>query len=161
MRIVRVTAVVLAAALGAAAVAAAVDRRPEQRREDEAEQVRSVSGTLAHDGEVFTLAGNALGLGARWWRETARVADADGDGTIEAVVTELAGFVGKSVTATGEDEGDELSVRTLNGTTLRAAGRPPWAGRPNREAKCKRRAAAKAKGAGPPPWAKAHGRRGC
>jgi hypothetical protein len=166
MRIVRVTAVLLAAALGAAAVAAAVESKPEQKSEDEPEQVRSVSGTLARAGDGFRLAGRELGLGARWWRETAKVADFDGDGTTEVVVTELAGLVGKSVTAMGADEGDELSVRTLNGKTLRAAGRPPWAGGPNREAKCKAKAAkaaakAKAKSAGPPPWAKAHGRRGC
>ena len=166
MRIVRVTAVVLAAALGAAAVAAAVESKPERKNEDGPEQIRSVSGTLARDGDGFRLAGRELGLGARWWRETAKVADFDGDGTTEVVVTELAGLVGKSVTATGEDEGDELSVRTLNGKTLRVAGRPPWAGGPNREAKCKAKAAkaaakAKANGAGPPPWAKAHGRRGC
>jgi hypothetical protein len=137
LRIVRVTAVGLAAALGAAAVAAAVERAPERERESEPEQLRSVSGTLARDGNGFRLAGKELGLGARWWRETAKVADFDGDGTTEAVVTELAGLVGKSVSATGEDEGDELSVRTLNGKTLRSAGRPRWAGGPNREAKCK------------------------
>ena len=91
MRIVRVAAVVLAAALGTAAVAAAVERKP-GKGEDEPEQVRSVSGTLARDGEGFTLAGKELGLGAGWWRETAKVADFDGDGTTEPVVTELAGL---------------------------------------------------------------------
>ena len=161
MRIVRLTGVGLAAALGAAAVATAVERAPER------EQMSSVSGTLARDGKGFRLAGRELGLGARWWRETAKVADFDGDGTTETVVIELSGLVGKGVTATGEVEGDELSVRTLNGKTLRAAGRPPWAGGPNREAKCKAKAAkaaakAQAKGTtrgGPPSWAKAHGRR--
>jgi hypothetical protein len=156
VRSVWLTAAGLAAALGVAAGAAAVD--------DEPERVATVSGTLAREGDGFRLAGKELGVGARWWRETAKVADFDGDRTTEAVTTELEGLAGKTVAATGEVEGDELSVRTLNGKPVRAAGKPPWAGGPNRGAKCKAKAAkraakAKAKGGGPPPWAKAHGRR--
>ena len=39
-------------------------------------------------------------------------------------------FVGKSVTIVGEKEGDgtEVDVQTVDGTALRAPGKPPWAG---------------------------------
>ena len=40
----------------------------------------------------------------------------------------LAPFVGKTVTITGEQSGDELDVDTVDGTALREPGRPPWAG---------------------------------
>jgi hypothetical protein len=160
--------VLLVAALAAATVAAAVERKRDD--EDGAEQVATVSGTLARDGDELTLAGKELGVGPRWWRETAKVADYDGDGTVETVAVELAGLAGKHVTVVAEVEGDELSVRTIGGKALRAAGRPPWAGGPKGDAKCKAKAAklaakqkakAAGKGHGPPAWAKAHGRKGC
>lgn len=40
----------------------------------------------------------------------------------------LAPFVGKSVTITGGQRGDEVDVETVDGTRLRAEGKPPWAG---------------------------------
>jgi len=40
----------------------------------------------------------------------------------------LAPFVGKTVTITGEQSGDEVDVQTVDGTALRAPGKPPWAG---------------------------------
>ena len=40
----------------------------------------------------------------------------------------LAAFVGKSVTITGGQRGDEVDVETVDGTRLRAEGKPPWAG---------------------------------
>jgi hypothetical protein len=42
----------------------------------------------------------------------------------------LQAYVGKSVTITGERAAGsaEIDVKTVNGTALRAAGRPPWAG---------------------------------
>ncbi|HUQ78885.1 MAG TPA: hypothetical protein VM427_08475 [Patescibacteria group bacterium] len=40
----------------------------------------------------------------------------------------LAAFVGRSVTITGDQRGDEVDVETVDGTRLRAAGKPPWAG---------------------------------
>ena len=158
----------LVAALAAATVAAAVERKRDD--EDSAEQVPTVSGTLARDGDEFTLAGKELGVGPRWWRETAKVADYDGDGTVETVAVEFAGLVGKHVTVVAGTEGDELSVRAIGGKALRAAGRPLWAGGPNRDAKCKAKAAklaakqqaeAAGKAHGPPSWAKAHGRKVC
>jgi hypothetical protein len=46
----------------------------------------------------------------------------------------LAPFVGKTVTVTGEQPQGETTVDvwSVDGTTIRAAGRPPWAGGPNR-----------------------------
>jgi hypothetical protein len=40
----------------------------------------------------------------------------------------LASSVGKTVTITGSQSGDELEVATLDGKTIREPGRPPWAG---------------------------------
>ena len=44
----------------------------------------------------------------------------------------LAAYVGKSVTVAGEAEqgGTELDVDTVDGTAIRAPGKPPWAGGP-------------------------------
>ena len=42
----------------------------------------------------------------------------------------LAAFVGKTVTITGDQSGDEVDVATVDGTAIRGAGRPPWAGGP-------------------------------
>ena len=44
----------------------------------------------------------------------------------------LAAYVGKSVTVVGEAEqgGTELDVDTVDGTAIRAPGKPPWAGGP-------------------------------
>ena len=40
----------------------------------------------------------------------------------------LKSFVGKTVTITGEQSGDEVDVATVDGKTIREPGRPPWAG---------------------------------
>lgn len=37
-------------------------------------------------------------------------------------------FVGKTVTVAGGQRADEVDVETVNGTRLRAEGKPPWAG---------------------------------
>src|SRR4051795_5123430 len=44
----------------------------------------------------------------------------------------LGAYVGKSVTVAGTSEqgSSELDVETVNGTAIRAAGKPPWAGGP-------------------------------
>jgi hypothetical protein len=44
----------------------------------------------------------------------------------------LAAYAGKSVTVAGTQEaaGTEIDVETVNGTALRAPGKPPWAGGP-------------------------------
>ena len=40
----------------------------------------------------------------------------------------LQAFVGKTVTVSGGQRGDEVDVETVDGVRLRAAGKPPWAG---------------------------------
>lgn len=40
----------------------------------------------------------------------------------------LAPFVGRTVTITGEQSGDEVDVETVDGVAIRAPGRLPWAG---------------------------------
>jgi hypothetical protein len=40
----------------------------------------------------------------------------------------LKGLVGKTVTITGGQRGDEVDVETVDGVRLRAEGKPPWAG---------------------------------
>jgi hypothetical protein len=42
----------------------------------------------------------------------------------------LKGAVGKSVTIVGEQSGDEVDVQSIDGTAIRPAGKPPWAGGP-------------------------------
>jgi len=37
-------------------------------------------------------------------------------------------FVGKTVTIVGEQSGDEIDVISVDGTVIRAPGKPPWAG---------------------------------
>jgi hypothetical protein len=43
----------------------------------------------------------------------------------------LAAVVGKTVTIAGEQSGDVVDVRSIDGTAIREPGRPPWAGGPN------------------------------
>ena len=168
MRILKAVAVLLAAAFGAAAVAAAVEG-PGGSGDDEAERVTTVTGTLQVEGKDVRLGARKVGLGPPWYRETAKAADFDGDGTVETIARELAGLEGRSVAVTGELEDDQIGARAIAGKPYRQAGKPPWAGGKNRAAKCEAkqaRQAAKQKDragrGGPPPWAKAHGfRRRC
>jgi hypothetical protein len=81
----------------------------------------------------------------------------------------LAAVVGKTVTITGSQRGDELDVLTIDGKAVREAGRPPWAGgwkavgsaHPGWSQDKADRFAAKAKALGvdcwPPGWCKTHG----
>ena len=161
MRIVRAALVVAAAALGASAVALAV-QGPGSPAKGADEERTTVSGTLAAEGRGWRVAARGLGLGPPWWRETAKVADYDGDGVVETVAAELEGMRGRSVTVTGEPDEDGVGVRTLNGKAFREAGRPPWAGGPGKgrgACKTKPQQAGSAARGGPPPWARAHGRK--
>src|SRR5689334_8956171 len=78
----------------------------------------TVAAATASDGSVdytFSSGGRTLRLeaGPRWfWGDK----------------NPLKPFVGKSVTIVGEQSGDELEVQTVDGTALRAPGKPPWAG---------------------------------
>jgi hypothetical protein len=78
----------------------------------------TVSATTAADGSVdytIAVAGKTLELevGPKWfWGDK----------------NPLKAFVGKTVTIVGEQSGDEVDVRTVDGTAIRAPGKPPWAG---------------------------------
>ena len=78
----------------------------------------TVAATTAADGSVdYTLAADGktvhLEAGPKWfWGDK----------------NPLKAFVGKSVTIVGEQSGDEVDVQTVDGTAIRAPGKPPWAG---------------------------------
>ena len=78
----------------------------------------SVSATTSTDGSVdYTLTANGktlkLEAGPKWfWGDK----------------NPLKAYVGKSVTIVGEQSGDEVDVTSVDGTAIRAAGKPPWAG---------------------------------
>ncbi len=68
----------------------------------------SVDYTITADGKTVR-----LGAGPNWfWGDK----------------NPLKAFVGKSVTIVGEQSGDEIDVQTVDGTAIRAPGKPPWAG---------------------------------
>jgi hypothetical protein len=68
----------------------------------------SVDYTLAADGKTLHLE-----AGPKWfWGDK----------------NPLKPFVGKSVTVVGEQSGDEVDVQAIDGTAIRAPGKPPWAG---------------------------------
>jgi hypothetical protein len=78
----------------------------------------AVSATTNADGEVdYTIAANGktlhLEAGPPWfWGEK----------------NPLKAAVGKTVTIVGEQSGDEVDVQSIDGTAIRAPGKPPWAG---------------------------------
>jgi hypothetical protein len=80
--------------------------------------LRGVVGTAGEDGGYTLTVGSTvyqLSAGPKWWWGDANP---------------LAAAVGKTVTVNGEQaEGsDEVDVLAIDGTTIRAAGKPPWAG---------------------------------
>jgi hypothetical protein len=78
----------------------------------------TVSATTAADGSVdYTIAASGktltLEAGPKWfWGDK----------------NPLKAFVGKSVTIVGEQSGDEVDVRSVDGQAIRGEGKPPWAG---------------------------------
>ena len=100
------------------------------------EQVQALdrlSGTLERGGDTaeFVLDNVELDFGPDAWVITApATADFDGDGTVEALLTELEGLVGKPVVANVrlDEDGDDADVFVLNDLTYRdsAGGTPPW-----------------------------------
>jgi hypothetical protein len=78
-------------------------------------EVRSTTDAEGHPD--FTIAANGktlhLDAGPSWFFGTKHP---------------LLPFVGKTVTIVGEQSGDEVDVVSVDGTTLRAPGKPPWAG---------------------------------
>ena len=96
---------------------------PGQQKEKKPTAPITISGTVesstdAEGDKVYTLTDGGktykLGAGPKWFFET----------------YPLEQYVGKSVTIEGEiaEGSDEVDVLSVNGTALRAAGKPPWAG---------------------------------
>lgn len=105
---------------GAAAASDKPGKGPKASREPEiAVTLRGVIGSrTGADGNLeytITVNGKVLGLdaGPSWYHGDAHP---------------LKGLVGKTVTITGGQRGDEVDVETVDGTRLREAGKPPWAG---------------------------------
>jgi hypothetical protein len=116
----------LAASPSGAPAAAASDhpgKGPKASREPKVPAVAvTLSGVVAtttdadgHTGYTMTAAGKTVRLeaGPSWFF---------GDNH------PLKPFVGKTVTITGGQRGDEVDVKTVDGKPLRAEGKPPWAG---------------------------------
>lgn len=100
------------------------------------EQVQALdrlNGTLERGGDTaeFVLDNVELDFGPDAWVLTApATADFDGDGSVEPLLTELEGLVGKPVVANVrlDEDGDDADVFVLNDLTYRdsAGGTPPW-----------------------------------
>ena len=168
MRIARFVVLGLVVAGSVSAVAMAVDKQDsaKQTKEDVPEATATVTGVLHTTADGYAVGSRTVSFGPPWYAASSAL---------------IKDRLGKSVTVTGsaDDNDGELSVRTIDGVTYRAKGRPPWAGGPKHHGSsasaCKAKAkatakAAKAKGddksekagedkGGPPPWAKAYGRR--
>ena len=166
MRITRLVVLGLLVAASVSAVALAVDKQggtKQTTKEDTPEAMVTVTGVLHKTEDGYAVGSRVVSFGPPWYAASSAL---------------IKDRLGKSVTVTGsadENEG-ELSVRTIDGVTYRAKGRPPWAGGPKHHgtsasAACKAKAkATKTKAddktekadehkGGPPPWAKAYGRR--
>ena len=171
MRITRFVVLGLLVAASASAVALAVDKQggaTQTNKEDGADPTVTVKGVLHTTADGYAVGSRSVSFGPPWYAARSPL---------------IKDRLGTSVTVTGsaDDSDDELSVRTIDGVTYRAEGRPPWAGGPKHggtsasSCKAKAKAAtAKAKdkkdaddktekaddaNGGPPPWAMAYGRR--
>jgi hypothetical protein len=170
MRIARFVVLGLVVAASASAVALAVDKQggvKQAAAEDGAEATVTVKGVLHATADGYAVGSRPVSFGPPWYAARS------------SLIKER---LGTSVTVTGnaDDKDGGLSVRTIDGITYRAKGRPPWAGGPKHAgnaAACKAKAkAAKVKAkekkdadektekaddasGGPPPWARAYGRR--
>jgi hypothetical protein len=174
MRIARLVGLGLLLAAVVSAVALAVDKGSQGAKDDDdaPEATVTVTGLLHATGGRYAVGSRAVSLGPPWYAAGS------------ALVRDR---LGKTVTVTGSADEDDggLSVRTIDGVTYRAQGRPPWAGGPKHHgaAACKAKAekaktekgedektddektddekseASEKDGHGPPPWANANGRR--
>ena len=168
MRIARLVVLGLVVAGSVSAVAMAVDKQDsaKQTKEDVPEATATVTGVLHTTADGYAVGSRTVSFGPPWYAASSAL---------------IKDRLGKSVTVTGsaDDNDGELSVRTIDGVTYRAKGRPPWAGGPKHHgtsaSACKAKAKATAKPrrrrattraekagedkGGPPPWAKAYGRR--
>jgi hypothetical protein len=174
MRIARLVALGILIAACVSAVALAVNEQGAAKptsKENDSEATATVTGVLHKTADGYVVGSRSVSFGPPWYAASSPL---------------IKDRLGKTVTVTGnaEHDDDEFSVRTIDGVTYRAKGRPPWAGGPKHngtsasacKAKAKAKAAkAKSKAAkadgkdksekadkdrgGPPPWAKAYGRR--
>ena len=165
MRITRLVVFGLLVAACVSAVALAVDKQgaaKQATKEDAPEPSFTVTGVLRTTADGYAVGSRPVSFGPPWYAASS------------ALINER---LGRSVTVTGSagDDDGELSVRTIDGVTYRAKGRPPWAGGPKHRGASASACKAKAKPAndkavdkaekvgegkgGPPPWAKAYGRR--
>jgi hypothetical protein len=135
-------------------------------KDDGPEATVAVTGVLHTTADGYAVGSRAVSFGPPWYAASSAL---------------IKDRLGKSVTVTGsvDDDDDGLRVRTIEGGTYRAKGRPPWAGGPKHHGASVSACKAKAKAAkadekkdaddktekadgdkgGPPPWAKAYGRR--
>ena len=171
VRITRLVVLGLLVAACVSAVAMAVDKQGSAKQttnEDTPEPKVTVTGVLHTTAGGYAVGSRAVSFGPPWYAAKS------------SLIKER---LGKSVTVTGSagDNDGELGVRTIDGVTYRAKGRPPWAGGPQHHGTSASACKAKAKAAkahadddkdaddkaekagedkgGPPPWAKAYGRR--
>jgi len=165
VRIARLVLLGLLVAASVSAVAMAVDKQnggKQTTKEDAPEAAVTVTGVLHMTEDGYAVGSRKVSFGPPWYAASSAL---------------IKDRLGKSVTVTGsaDDTDGDLSVRAIDGVTYRAKGRPPWAGGPHHHgasaSACKTKAkAAKAKAddksekadadeGGPPPWAKAYGRR--
>ncbi len=99
---------------------------PKDKTEKEPELDATVTGTVTQATDEDGQPAFAITSGGTTWTLSAGPAWFWGD------KNPLKGFVGKSVTIVGSYEtgSTELDVETVDGTAIRAPGKPPWAGGP-------------------------------
>ena len=117
MRIGKFVVVGLLVAAVLSAVALAVDKQGAAKKTDDApEPTVTVTGVLAATGQGYKVGSRGVSFGPPWYAASSPL---------------VKDRLGKTVTVTGTaEEGDDLSVRTIDGVVYRAKGRPPWAGGP-------------------------------
>ncbi|HET9613560.1 MAG TPA: SIMPL domain-containing protein [Candidatus Limnocylindrales bacterium] len=90
----------------------------------EPEVTVTLTGTVAAVADKDGSPGYTLTTGGKTLRLS------DGPPWFWGAKNPLGAYVGQSVTIVGEQSGDEVDVSSVNGTALRAPGKPPWAGGP-------------------------------
>lgn len=102
--------------------------------QEQIEALDRLSGDLRHGGDTaeFVLDDIELDFGPDAWVVTApATVDFDGDGTVEPLLTELEGLVGRPVTAMVrlDEDGDDADVFVVNERTYRdsTGANFPWA----------------------------------
>jgi hypothetical protein len=106
---------------------------PSAAQQRQVEALEKLSGVLFRGagGDDFVLDNSELDFGPDAWVITAGpIADFNGDGRTEPLLTELQSLVGREVTAMVrlDEDGDDADVFVLNDRVYRdsAGGAPPW-----------------------------------